>query len=143
METDTGELLKVLNSISHTDSIADFTRHYFDDKTVLKLHEYLAQLIKQYSLDKSDIIIKSNLPRTYAYQIFNGTRNPGKDKLLALCLSMDLSLSETQRALSIADLGNLYANRKRDAIIIFSINKKLGLNQANVLLTDLEELPIE
>lgn len=61
-------------------------------------------------------------------------KNPGRDKVLALCLAAQMNYDETQRALVLADVGKLYPRRKRDSIIIFALNQKLTVQQTNELL---------
>ena len=74
------------------------------------------------------------LPRTYAYQILRGPKNPGREKVLALCLAAKMDYEETQRALALADAGKLYSRRKEDSIIIFALEQKLSVLQTNELL---------
>ena len=71
------------------------------------------------------MIRASLIQRNYAYQILNGTKNPGRDKVLALCIAAHMNYEETQRALALADLGKLYPRRKKDSIIIFALKQKI------------------
>ena len=96
--------------------------------------DYFEALRKKYKLKKSDIIKNANIDRTYGYQIINGTRNPDKDKVICLALSMKLTLDETNRLLSLSNNGNLYAKMKRDAIIIYCIIRKAGVMKTNEML---------
>ena len=67
-------------------------------------------------------IKESGLP-DYAYQIVNGTRNnPGREKIICLCIAAHMNITETKRALEIAQAGILYPKNIRDAIIIKHIN---------------------
>lgn len=84
----------------------------------------------------------SLIQRNYGYQILNGTKTPGRDKIIAICLSLALSLEDTQRALILANAGALYARRKRDSILIFSLQKRLSVLDTNMLLYDLSEEPL-
>lgn len=84
----------------------------------------------------------SQIQRNYGYQILNGTKTPGRDKVIALCLSLSLSFEDTQRALMLANAGSLYARRKRDSILIFSLQKGLSVMDTNILLTDFSEKPL-
>ena len=70
----------------------------------------------------SENIKESGLP-DYAYQIVNGTRsNPGREKIICLCIAAHMNITETKRALEIAQAGILYPKNIRDAIIIKHIN---------------------
>ena len=71
---------------------------------------------------------------TDAYQILNGSKNPGREKVLALCIAAGMNYEETQRALTLANLGKLYPRRKEDSIVIFALEHKLSILQTNELL---------
>ena len=79
----------------------------------------------------------------YAYQILNGSKNPGRDKTLAICLAAGMDYEETQRALALSDSGKLYPRKKRDSIIIFALHKRLSVQQTNELLYAEGEMPLE
>ena len=73
----------------------------------------------------SDIVTRSHLSKDYAYPILSGTRkNPSRDRIIALCIGAQMSLSETQRALEIAKAGILYPKDNRDAALIVCLNEK-------------------
>lgn len=87
------------------------------------LSDYLNSIIGQKGLTLADVIRKSLLSPDYAYAIFNGNRkNPTKDRLLALCLAMEMDLADAQRALKICNAGTLYAKDRRDALIMICFN---------------------
>lgn len=98
--------------------------------------EYLETLLLSYNFSKSDIIKNSTLNRTYAYQIFNNSKHPSKDKVIQIALAMHLNLDETNNLLALSNSGSLYPKVKRDALIIFGLSHKLTLNEVNELLYD-------
>ena len=104
--------------------------------------EYLNSIIAGRNLKRSDIIKASGLTETYAYQIFAGNKNPSRDKLIALVIGMRLSLEECQKLLQLAGVNELYPKNFRDAVIIFSINKGLGLFELNDLLYEVNEFTL-
>ena len=71
-----------------------------------------------------------------------GTRNPGRDKVLRLCLAAELTLRETTRALELSGNAVLYPRRRRDIIITVAINQKTGVINANLLLDKYGEEPL-
>lgn len=114
------------------------------DQIMNQIHEvslplYLRQLLTEKQLDKAKVIAESQLPRTYAYQIFQGSKQAGRDKILQLAFAMHLSLEETNRLLTIAGHAHLYAKRKRDAIFIFALSNHYSLMETNELLEELEQ----
>ena len=98
--------------------------------------DYINQLMIDKNLEKSDIIKDSLIPRTYAYQIFQGSKQAGRDKVLQLAFAMKLDLEETNRLLTIAHHNHLYAKQQRDAIIIFALSNKYTLMATNELLNE-------
>lgn len=84
---------------------------------------YLNSYIAQHRLNVADVIKRSNISRNYVYNIINGDRNPGRDKVIALCIGAGMNYKEINRALKIAKLGVLYSKNPRDARIIIEINK--------------------
>ena len=85
---------------------------------------------------KAKIIKATNLNREYTYHILNGTKNPGRDKVISLCVAAHFTLEETNKALTCSNLKCLYARDKRDAIIIFGINKGLSNFDISELIYD-------
>ena len=139
----TDELLNQLSNMKTISELHSFTTDTEKSDYKLLFHEYISEFVNASPLSASEIIQKSRIPRTYGYQILNGSRKPGRDKVIALCLTLSLSLKETQRALTIAKESILYPKNKRDSILIFSINKRLSVDDANDLLYELNEKLIE
>lgn len=90
----------------------------------------------------AELIERAHLQRNYGYQILNGTKRPGRDKVIALCLALHLSFEETQRALTISKEGILYPKNLRDSVLIFSIHQKLSVMDTNALLDERGEAPL-
>ncbi len=81
-------------------------------------------------------LVRSLIPATYAYQIFEGRKNCGRDKLLRIALAFPLSIADTNRLLSVGGFNDLYVRNKRDAIVLYCLEKKIGVVDANILLSD-------
>lgn len=139
----TDVLLKILHSTHSVSELNKYTENFSEQKDNLSLSEYFSTYLRLHDIRESDLIRASQIQRNYAYQILNGTKNPGRDKVLALCLAAQMNYEETQRALMLADLGKLYPRRKRDSIIIFALNQELSVQQTNELLFEENETPLE
>ena len=98
--------------------------------------DYINEIMLEKNLEKSDIIRDAQIPRTYAYQIFQGSKQAGRDKILQLSIAMKLNLEETNRLLTVAHHNHLYAKQQRDAILIFGISKQYSLMEINELLDE-------
>lgn len=92
---------------------------------------YLTYLIQKSGIKNSELFEKAQLERSYGYQILKGRRVPSRNKVIALALSMNLNLDETNRLLKLADHGTLYANVKRDAVIIYCLVRHYSLIETN------------
>ncbi|CEP81144.1 hypothetical protein GOD95_10675 [Paeniclostridium sordellii] len=133
-ENETVELMSILKNIddeSYLDEFVKITSTNFSD---LSLPNFFQNICKQKGISKSDLIKNAEIDRTYGYQILNGTKNPSRDKLLKLCISASLDIEESNKALKLGNVGQLYPKNPRDSIIIFGINKKLNLFQIDELL---------
>ena len=98
--------------------------------------DYINEIMLEKNLEKSDIIRDAQILRTYAYQIFQGSKQAGRDKILQLSIAMKLNLEETNRLLTVAHHNHLYAKQQRDAILIFGISKQYSLMEINELLDE-------
>jgi len=135
----TGELMDLLKSgSSYKDVISTFPE--FIDLT---LSEYLQYIIAEKELKKSEVIARSGIERTYAYQIFRGEKVPSRNKLLALSFGMNLTLEEVQTLLMVNGYAQLYAKNKRDSAIIFALSKGQNIIELNENLFSMGESVID
>lgn len=88
--------------------------------------EYFNDYIAYKRLKLPDIMAKSGVSRNYFYNILNGDRNPGRDKIIALCIGAGMNYDETNRALKIAGTGILYPKNERDIRIGIAINNRVA-----------------
>ncbi len=142
--TTTDELLKILHSARSVSDLAGYTTNLSKiDSKYKNFSEYFHGFLLENNLSESDIVHKSQLHRTYAYQILNGSKNPGRDKVIALCLAAGMNHKEADRALALANVGKLYPRNKRDGIIIFALEQHLTIQQTNELLFEEQENTLE
>ena len=95
------------------------------------LAEYLNQLLAEKGLKRAQVVREAGLNETFGYQIFKGQRGAGRDKVLCLALAMGCDLVETRRLLKAAGVNELYCKDRRDAIIIFCIDRGFTLQQVD------------
>lgn len=91
---------------------------------------YITQLCAQRRLVPERIVKLSQIERTYGHQIFNGTRNPSRDKVLQLAFGFALDVEQTQKLLRAADKSPLYPKIKRDAVILHCLTHGKNLFEA-------------
>ncbi len=100
------------------------------------LREHLNALLVQKGLLVADIARESQLDRKYVYQIFDGKKHPSRDKLIAIAFGLGLDEDETQRMLKVSGNKELYVRNRRDAVILFALQRKKTLMETNYLLDD-------
>ncbi|MGN0702834.1 MAG: helix-turn-helix domain-containing protein [Lentihominibacter sp.] len=88
--------------------------------------DYINEYIAKHNIEVNDIVSRSNISINYIYNILNGKRNPGRDKVIALCIGAGMSVREINRGLKIAKFGVLYAKDERDARIIIAVNRGIS-----------------
>lgn len=130
----TDELLKQLKKTSTVAALEKYTQEIMSHCPAQSFPEYLNQCLNASGLTPAQLIKDAQIQRNYGYQILNGTRNPGRSRVIALCLALSLPLEDTQRALTLAGESILYPKSPRDSILIFSINKKMSVADTNLLL---------
>lgn len=122
----TEELLEELLSSPNPELFLDFNPA--KNRT---LPEYLNELLAEKGLKRAQVIRDANLNETFGYQIFKGQRGAQRNKLLQLSFAMGLDIRETDRLLKIGGTNELYCKNKRDAIIIFAVDKGYSLQKTN------------
>ncbi len=130
----TTNLEKTLKKISTEEQLNTYITNT-KDFTYTSFLDYFYALKKVKSLDKATLVKKSGLERTYCYHILNGTKEPGRDKILCLCIAAQLNILETNRSLKSAHLPQLYVKDNRDAIIQYALQKQLTISETNDLLS--------
>ena len=122
------------NALSFDDFLARNNAHMLDQS----LSEYLNTLLAQKGLRRADVIRDADLDKGYVHQIFNGDKKPSREKLLSLAFGMHLNEEETQRMLKLAGHSELYARVKRDALILFAIQRGMSLTDTDKALYKME-----
>ncbi len=127
----TDDLLKDLKSAKDLDRYLKENKGEFVSAGI---GSYLDGLIVERGLKKTQVLKDAEINEIYGYQIFAGSRKPSRDKLIALCVGMGLSLEEIDQALKFAGELPLYARSERDSVLIAGIlNGDSVMNLNNVL----------
>jgi transcriptional regulator with XRE-family HTH domain len=129
---------ELLNEIKSTKNILDYMEHNQEEMHLNTLAEALEAWVTKKGISIAEVIKKSNLNNSYVYQIFRGKKYPSRDKVIALAFGLALSADETQKLLKQAGYRELYPRDKRDALLLFAINQKMNIIDANEALYDHE-----
>jgi len=107
------------------------------------IRDFFDELFLECGFQRSDIIRKAGISRTYGYQIMDGTRAGKRDYYLSIAFAMKLDLRMTQRLLAVTKTGGLHPLIKRDAAIIFAINHGYDNDKLYAFLKELELDPLD
>lgn len=124
----------VLDGLKNALSIKEYLRRNQDNMIPRDLSAHLMSLLKKKGIKRADVIRDTGLDKAYVYQIFDGRKNPSRDKLIAIAFGMHLNEEETQRTLKIAGYSELYPRVMRDAVILFAIQRGLDIWKTENLL---------
>ena len=124
----TDDLNQELMSAPDIDSYIKNNQTSFAERSVTEL---LASFYERQGLSKAELARRSCMSEVYLHQVFAGRRNPSREKLLCLCIGMELSFDETQELLKEAAYAQLYPRIKREAVIIHGIVHHTPLEEIN------------
>lgn len=124
----TDDLNRDLMASPDIDSYIKKNQAQFSDCQVT---EVLADLYEQKHLSKAELARRACMSEVYLHQLFSGRRKPSRDKLLCLCIGMELRLDEAQWLLRQAEHSQLYPRLKRDAIISYGMLHRQSLDEIN------------
>lgn len=133
MTDKTGDLMNRLTSTESHEELDQYLEQ-IRDKYPKDLSSYIKAILAEKGMSIADMQKRSCIDRTYIYQIMDGSKRPGRDKIIAMAVACRMTLPECQRALEIAQEGILYAKSRRDSVVIYAINKKMDIMDLNGLL---------
>jgi len=130
-EKSTRELLDALSGARNLDRFMEENRACFDRR---RLADFLQQYLQEKGLKRGEVIRSSQLNEVYAYQIFNGTKEPSRDKVVCLLLAMKTTVLEAQTLLKVCGYAPLYAKDERDCVLLYALEHGLTVTETNIQL---------
>ena len=124
----------LLERLFRAPDVGTYLRDNADLMEMPAFHRFLCALCEELSLSRAAVIARSDIPRNYAYQLFNGIRKPSRDKVIQLAFGFGLDLKQTQELLKIAGQSPLVPQVKRDAAILYCVLHQLPLDEVQKLL---------
>jgi cyanate lyase len=125
---------ELLSKLMMSDTIEDFITNNDGNLNVPTLHEHLAELCERKGIMPHDLVRMVDIERAFGYQILSGRRNITREYILKLAFGLGLDVKECQRLLTISMNSQLYPRVRRDAVLLYCINKQYGYRQTqNVL----------
>jgi len=133
-EAGTGEFLRRLRK---TSDIITFIKTNSEEMEEISFHDYINGLCTEKDILPARVIERAGIERTFGHQLFNGRRNPSRDKVIQLALGFEMVYTEAQDLLQAARKNALYPKTKRDAVIIFALENKLSYTDVQTILHEL------
>ena len=115
-------------------SQADLDQYIKDNEECFMTGNVAAMLTGFYqkkNFSKAELARRAGMSEVYLHQVFSGRRRPSRDRLLCLCIGMELELEDIHALLKQAGYAPIYPKRKRDAIIIHGIFHHTPLTAIN------------
>jgi hypothetical protein len=132
----TGHLEKVLSEINTEKELIDYIDSKENISEYTSFSEYYKSIPNVLAMENTDIYKLSDIDSKYCSHILSGSKKPGRDKVIRLCLAAKLDTRQVKRALEIAEAAPLYSRSRRDAVISYAIKKHLSVIDTNILLDE-------
>lgn len=134
------ELLQ--SELTRVEKLEDFFAENEKSLKEKSVPDYLNELLRVHEAEVSDVVRRAGLTN-YAYQIFDGRKKAGREKLLQLAFGFPLTLEETQRLLRCGGHSELYVKNRREAYLMYALGKGFDLQKVNELLYENGEKTFE
>lgn len=93
--------------------------------------DYLFERLGERGGKRAAVVRESGLNPTVVYDIFQGKSRPGRDHAVMLAFGLHCDLRQTQRLLRLAGVSELWCKQRRDAILIWCIDRGCTREQAD------------
>lgn len=135
MKKVTKEMTKQLASAMEYEEFYQSNKHNFNDMT---LSEYLLALMEEKNLTTAQVVKNIGMG-DYVYKLVSGRKDhPSRDILIRLAFGMDMNQEEIAKLMRITHFHELDPRDKRDAAILFALQKSFDLDRTNEMLYNLQ-----
>lgn len=88
---------------------------------------FMKDTIASKGIQLKDVFIRADIPEKYGYRLLSGEkRTRQRDIILRICYASEMSIDETQYALRLYGMPELFAMAPRDALIMVCFSEKPG-----------------
>ncbi len=122
----TGELNNILGKAKpdQLDQYFKENKEYMADPE-RGFYYYMSDVLKEKNIKQKDVYSFAGFTESYGGQLLRmEKRTRDRDKIIRLCIAGHFSWDETNRALKLYGMSELYAKNERDACIIVAINNR-------------------
>ncbi len=139
------DLIKVLKEVRTEKEEESYIKKYVNKQAEKNFREYLQAHIVSSQMSVAEVMNNSRINKNYGYNIINGTRkNPGRDKVIALCIGAGMDFDQIQEALYLSNLPPLDPRDERDVRIVVAVNNHvIDVLKLNILLEGKGVAPLD
>ena len=136
MKTTNDLMNELKNDVSDERALKEYLKKntQFSEISSTAFAEYFGKLLKERGVTNGEIERQTGLEHSFCNKMINGKASVTRNNLLALTIAAGLNLDEIEKCLTLTNNGALYPKDSRDAVIIYSINRRLSLAETNSLL---------
>lgn len=127
-EKSTDDLKQELMGQADLDKYIKENEAYFSNE---EISQTLSELLKERPTVKAELARRAGISEVYLHQVLSGRRTPSRDRLLCICIGLELDLEEIQQVLKQAGYAPIYPKSKRDAIITHGVLHRTPLTAIN------------
>jgi len=117
-------------------SLDNFLKQNESELHAKSVPEFLNEMLIRYDTEKNEVLRRADMAGNYGYQIFDGSRKAGRDKLLQLAFGFPLTMEETNCLLRSAGYAALYVRDSRDTLVLYALHQRFDIRKTNELLYD-------
>ncbi len=113
----------------HMDNISDFLEENKNEMSdeEFAFSKFMRSKFKEKGILQQDVFLYADIPERYGYKLISQEkRTKQRDIILRICYSAGFSIEETQRALRLYRMPELYIEFPRDAIIMVIFKDRPG-----------------
>ena len=98
--------------------------------------DYMRGKFREKGLLQQDIFLQADIPERYGYKLISQEKHTRqRDIILRICYAAHFTLEETQTALHLYRMAELYPEFARDALLIVAFNERPGnIIELNIML---------
>lgn len=132
----TNDLRKALTD---AESIETFLSENEEEFSSIEVSDMLADLFSKTKISKSTLAKDAGISEVYLHQIFSRKRTPSRNRLLSICLALNVTLNDAQELLQKSGYASLYPRSKRDSIIMYALLHGIKPDKVNDMLFKIGE----
>ena len=132
----TNDLRKALTD---AESIETFLSENEEEFSSIEVSDMLADLFSKTKISKSTLAKEAGISEVYLHQIFSRKRTPSRNRLLSICLALNVTLNDAQELLKKSGYASLYPRNKRDSIIMYALLHGIKPDKVNDMLFKIGE----